>query len=290
MRQSPLAPMTAAMEDEEDELGAGAELFENYEDDSDRALTVHEAGHAVVARALGAPVAFVEIDLLTGNGGSHSQNFPEQVNNLAVCVAGCRAEHAFDARASRKTKIGDFRTMRRLLSQFPEAERRVARAEAYRLADTILKQHAAKVQRLADELMERRWKDGMETVRIEAGELSKLLDEEGRMDMEDDWLRNLAAWARNNGSVDEMWLFGSRADGTSRPDSDVDIGLGFAPPTGLRKDHDWAFGNFYALNGQWRRELEAIVGHHVSLEPITPEKPGTAIVRKWVLLWKRERR
>ena len=81
-------------------------------------------------------------------------------------------------------------------------------------SDAILRQHAAKLERLADELMARRWKDGADTVRIEAGELSALLDEEGRLDMEDDWLRNLAAWASNNGSVEEMWLFGSRANGT----------------------------------------------------------------------------
>ena len=105
------------------------------------------------------------------------------------------------------------------------------------------------------------------------------------MDMRDEWVRDLAAWASTNDSVHELWLFGSRADGTSTPESDVDLGLGLAPPNG---DHDWALGNFYALNGQWRRELEAIVGRHVSLQPITPEKPGGAVVRKWVLLWKRE--
>jgi hypothetical protein len=68
-------------------------------------------------------------------------------------------------------------------------------------------------------------------------------------------------------------------------DLPVDIGLGLAPPIG---DHDWALGNFYALDAQWRRELEAIVGRHVSLRPITPEKPGRAILRKWVLLWRRD--
>jgi predicted nucleotidyltransferase len=78
------------------------------------------------------------------------------------------------------------------------------------------------------------------------------------MDMKDEWVRDLAAWAGENDSVHELWLFGSRADGTSRPDSDVDIGIGFAPPTGLRKGHDWALGNFYALDGQWKSELEAM--------------------------------
>jgi hypothetical protein len=57
------------------------------------------------------------------------------------------------------------------------------------------------------------------------------------------------------------------------------------PPNGK---HNWALGAFAYLKDEWRRELEAIVGRHVSLEPITPDEPGTARVRKWVLLWERK--
>ncbi|WLB57474.1 nucleotidyltransferase family protein [Bradyrhizobium japonicum] len=105
------------------------------------------------------------------------------------------------------------------------------------------------------------------------------------MDMREEWLRDLAGWTSNNGSIRELWLFGSRADDTARPDSDVDLGLGLTAPVG---DHDWARGNYYALGDQWQRELEAIVGRHVSLEAITPDEPGRAVVRKWVLLWRRD--
>lgn len=101
----------------------------------------------------------------------------------------------------------------------------------------------------------------------------------------DEWLRGLRAWASANDSVRQLWLFGSRANGSSRPESDVDIGIGLMPPDG---DHDWALGSYYALGDGWRRELEAVVGRHVSLENITPDEPGTALVRKWVLLWQRE--
>ncbi|MBR0716555.1 hypothetical protein [Bradyrhizobium liaoningense] len=154
--------MSAATEDEEDE--DAVELFVADFDARDRALTIHEAGHAVVARALGADVVSVEIDLTTGYGSSRSQDFSDQVNNLAVCVAGCRAENAFDARSPRRAKISDFRKMRKLLSALPEVHRRAARAEGYRLAEATLREHADKVQRLADELMARRWKDGADTV------------------------------------------------------------------------------------------------------------------------------
>jgi predicted nucleotidyltransferase len=105
------------------------------------------------------------------------------------------------------------------------------------------------------------------------------------MDMQDEWLVGLRSWASKNDNVRELWLFGSRADGTSRQDSDVDIGVGLMPPTGK---HNWAFANFIEFKDQWRRELEAIVGRHVSLEPITPEEPGTAIVKNWVMVWRQE--
>lgn len=163
--------MSATADDDDD-----VELIEAYLDARDRALVVHEAGHAVVARALGADLVFVEIDLTTGNGRSHSRDFSDQVHNLAVCVAGCRAEHAFDARSPRSTKISDSRRMRKMLSALPEADRRAARVEGYRLAEATLREHAAKVQRLADVLMARRWEDGIDTVRIERDELLALLD------------------------------------------------------------------------------------------------------------------
>jgi predicted nucleotidyltransferase len=104
------------------------------------------------------------------------------------------------------------------------------------------------------------------------------------MDMKDEWVRKLAAWASSNGSIRELWLFGSRADDTSRPDSDIDIGVGLMPPKGK---HDWAFGNYTALGDQWQRDLSNMLDCRVSLENITPEQFGTAKVREWVLLWKR---
>jgi predicted nucleotidyltransferase len=103
------------------------------------------------------------------------------------------------------------------------------------------------------------------------------------MDMQDEWLRDLRSWASNNGSVRELWLFGSRATGQSRSDSDVDIALALMPAT---DGTDWALGNFFAFDSTWRRELEAIVGRHVSLEAIVPDTPEDEAVRRCgALLW-----
>jgi hypothetical protein len=144
----------------------------NALDANDRALTVHEAGHAAVAHGLGAELCFVEIELATSNGWSRSSVFDDNVKNLAVCVAGCRAEHAFGASSPRATKIGDFRDMRKILSNFPAAKRRAARAEGYRLADVTLKANADVVHRIASALFARRFED---RARIEGAELGLLL-------------------------------------------------------------------------------------------------------------------
>ena len=105
------------------------------------------------------------------------------------------------------------------------------------------------------------------------------------MDMQDDWLRGLYSWASANDSVRELWLFGSRATGKSRPESDVDLALALMPPNGK---HDWALGNYFAFENKWKRQLEEIVGRHVSLEPLVPgTDPDTIVRRSGVRLWSR---
>jgi len=105
------------------------------------------------------------------------------------------------------------------------------------------------------------------------------------MDMRDEWLRDLRSWAIQNESVRELWLYGSRARGDSREESDIDLAIALMPPLG---EHDWALGNYYALGDGWQRELETIVGRHVSLELIVPgTEPDVRVRRCGRLLWVR---
>jgi predicted nucleotidyltransferase len=105
------------------------------------------------------------------------------------------------------------------------------------------------------------------------------------MDMREEWLRGLSSWASKNESVRELWLFGSRVRGDSREDSDVDLAIALMPPVGK---HDWALGSYSALGDVWQRELETIVGRHVSLEAIMPGTGADASVRRCGrLLWAR---
>jgi predicted nucleotidyltransferase len=108
------------------------------------------------------------------------------------------------------------------------------------------------------------------------------------LDMRDEWLGALRQWASNNDSVHELWLFGSRSTGTARPDSDVDLALALMPPKG---NDNWAFRKYVALHSDWKRQLENIVGRHVSLEAIGPGSREDPERRKtWVLLWSRDNR
>lgn len=65
----------------------------------------------------------------------------------------------------------------------------------------------------------------------------------------------------------ELWLFGSRAKGTARANSDADIAIALMPRTGK---HDWALGNFFCLDSEWKKQLDVIVGCDVDLRLILP--------------------
>jgi predicted nucleotidyltransferase len=106
------------------------------------------------------------------------------------------------------------------------------------------------------------------------------------MDMPDEWLRRLRSWAAGNENVRELWLFGSRARGEAREESDVDLALALMPPDGK---HDWALGNYFFFESEWKRQLEAIFGRAASIEPLVPgEDSDERVRREGVRLWGRE--
>ena len=84
-------------------------------------------------------------------------------------------------------------------------------------------------------------------------------------------VKNLQVWAAANGSVRELWLFGSRARGTARANSDADIAIALMPP---EEKHDWALGNLIDLGSEWKKQLDVIVGCGVDLRLI---QPGTKL-------------
>ena len=95
------------------------------------------------------------------------------MEDLAVCIAGCGAEHLLGARTPKTAKASDRKRARKLLSQLSESVSRAAMAEAYRLADEKLTAHEDDVRKIADEFLHK-WRVPDHTVRIERDELIEL--------------------------------------------------------------------------------------------------------------------
>ena len=72
------------------------------------------------------------------------------------------------------------------------------------------------------------------------------------MDMSDEWLRGLRAWATANANVRELWLFGSRADGHAKPESDVDLAIALTPDA--LGNYFCAWGRLATRVGRYRRQ------------------------------------
>jgi hypothetical protein len=147
---------------------------ETIADARDHALAVHEAGHAVVAHALGVEVEAVEIDVAVGEGRTYyGDRSDDLVETIAVTSAGFLSEHL--ARHGARMFSGDARSLQRLLSHLPEQERRAVHAEGFRLAETILKARLDVVLKIADALLTRKWSSNSTVAYIDGDELEGLL-------------------------------------------------------------------------------------------------------------------
>ena len=86
------------------------------------------------------------------------------------------------------------------------------------------------------------------------------------MNMREEWIEALRAWAVGNDSIAELWLFGSRAKGTAQPNSDIDIALlvGARPRSkGMeRKDLLEANAQIFTVQG---RALDAVASRNVKV-------------------------
>ena len=102
------------------------------------------------------------------------------------------------------------------------------------------------------------------------------------MQLPDAWLEHVRQWAGQKRSIQEAWLFGSRAKGTAEPDSDVDVAIVLTPATS--RGHDWASGAYTRFGDDWQNELGAMIGRDVSLELLPPPEKD---IGPRILLWKR---
>jgi len=106
------------------------------------------------------------------------------------------------------------------------------------------------------------------------------------MDMRDEWIAALRAWAAKNDCVRELWLFGSRAKGTSEPESDIDVAVALMPPDGKT---NWALAAYVESFEDWKSELRAAVNWPISLVAIGPKFEMDDTVRTTgIALWQRD--
>jgi predicted nucleotidyltransferase len=106
------------------------------------------------------------------------------------------------------------------------------------------------------------------------------------MDMRQEWLTALRAWAAHNSNVRELWLFGSRAKGTADAQSDVDIALLLMPPT---DNINWALAAYVEFFDDWKAELRVALNREVSLVAIgSGYEMNTEVRATGTRLWSRD--
>ena len=97
------------------------------------------------------------------------------------------------------------------------------------------------------------------------------------------WHRSIQQWAEQKDSIQEVWLFGSRARGEATEEKDLDIAITLMPAKG---NHDWALGNYLKFGDRWQKELSELLERSVDLAlrvGMPPKAKADAI-----LLWKRQ--
>jgi hypothetical protein len=125
---------------------------------SRRGLAYHEAGHAIVASALGLRVIKVQIGTEDDPSAGKTCIDPDAslclTDGLAVCLAGKAAEELFDTPAHARAWHLDRLRADQLLEQVSEDFRTAQKHAGYQRARSILEAHNLHVTQLADYLIQ----------------------------------------------------------------------------------------------------------------------------------------
>ncbi len=122
-----------------------------------RGAAFNEAGHVVVARFFGLTVGKIEIgDDGSGKAQIDSAAHLPLIDQIALCVAGIEAQALFDCSTHKSAALADHAKVRALVDGLTDAESFAFRNAAYMRALEILKKYASDVERLANDLIERR--------------------------------------------------------------------------------------------------------------------------------------
>ena len=98
----------------------------------------------------------------------------------------------------------------------------------------------------------------------------------------------LEAWLRTTGDaewIEEVWMFGSRAKGLHRPDSDLDLAFMLNDQPGRTAE-----GEAICMRKRWNATLSDLLGHTVDTWWLNdPESTivAPAVADHGVMLWRR---
>lgn len=91
------------------------------------------------------------------------------------------------------------------------------------------------------------------------------------MDLTSDQYQAIIAWAQRTPQIRAAILFGSRAKGTSRPDSDVDVALELNAPTSQE-----VMAMFIKYGESWQTELRRDTALLVNIDFLDQSAPNIA--------------
>jgi hypothetical protein len=135
-----------------------------------RVTACHEAGHAVVAWALGLVVGTICVRADDAGGGADigSAEHLCLTKQIAARIAGAAAEDLFDCHSHDLASFNDNVKIMELLEEHGISEREglALRAEAYRCARKYLEKNRAKVAKLVDRLAQCGEVDGVEFLQL----------------------------------------------------------------------------------------------------------------------------
>ncbi|HVY89578.1 MAG TPA: nucleotidyltransferase domain-containing protein [Hyphomonadaceae bacterium] len=93
------------------------------------------------------------------------------------------------------------------------------------------------------------------------------------LSIEDSWFAVIRSWAASKPDIAKAFVFGSRAKGIARPDSDLDIGIIVASSNPNEDDYTCWFFN----RDDWNRELAEMIPITIDLQ-IANESISTTVV------------
>jgi hypothetical protein len=125
-----------------------------------RGAAFHEAGHVIVAREFGLPVGEIAIGIdgeeAKGRTDIGSAHHLPLIDQIALCVAGVVAQALFNWHAPSFVGAGDYARVIELVDRMTDDKSLKLRHAGYARARDILERRADEVERLAEQLLNKR--------------------------------------------------------------------------------------------------------------------------------------